>query len=56
MRSIYNAATLDSKFPILAVENGCIITKSADVTAAYRVELPEIFTVSSDEYEAMHDA
>ena len=32
-------ATLESKFPLLAVENGCIISKDADITVAYRVEL-----------------
>jgi conjugation system TraG family ATPase len=48
------AATLESKFPLLAVEDGCIISKDADVTVAFRVELPELFTVTSGEYEAIH--
>ena len=30
------AATLESKFPLLAVENGCIVSKEADVTVAFR--------------------
>ncbi len=38
-------ATLESKFPLLAVENGCIISKDADITVAYRVELPELFSL-----------
>jgi conjugation system TraG family ATPase len=50
------ATTLESKFPLLAVENGCIISKDADVTVAFRVELPELFTVTSSEYEAIHSA
>jgi conjugation system TraG family ATPase len=50
------AATLESKFPLLAVENGCIVSKDADVTVAFRVELPELFTVTSSEYEAIHSA
>ena len=50
------AATLESKFPLLAVENGCIISKDADITVAFRVELPELFTVTSAEYEAIHSA
>jgi conjugation system TraG family ATPase len=50
------AATLESKFPILAVENGCIISKDADITVGFRVELPELFTVTSSEYEAIHSA
>ena len=50
------AATLENKFPLMAVENGCIISKDADVTVAFRVELPELFTVTSSEYEAIHSA
>jgi conjugation system TraG family ATPase len=56
MRNTLKAATLESKFPLLAVEYDCILSKDADITAAYRVELPELFTVTSGEYEAMHSA
>ena len=48
------AATLESRFPLMAVEHGCIISKDADITVAYRVELPEVFTLTRAEYEAMH--
>ncbi len=54
MKNVMKTATLESKFPLLAVENGCIISKDADITVAYRVELPELFTVTSAEYEAIH--
>ncbi|KAA4666789.1 DUF3875 domain-containing protein, partial [Bacteroides ovatus] len=40
MRNVMQAATLESKFPILAVEHDCIISKDADITVAYKVELP----------------
>ena len=56
MRNVMKAATLESKFPLLAVENGCIISKDADITVCYRVELPELFTVTQAEYEAIHSA
>ena len=56
MRNVMKAATLESKFPLLAVENGYIISKDADITVAFRVELPELFTVTSSEYEAIHSA
>jgi len=56
MRNIYKAATLESKFPILSVEYDCIISKDADITVAYQVELPELFTVASEEYGAIHSA
>jgi conjugation system TraG family ATPase len=54
MRNVLKAATLESKFPLLSVEHDCILSKDADITVAYRVELPELFTVTSPEYEAIH--
>ena len=56
MRNIMKASTLESKFPLMSVENGCIVSKDADITVAYEVTLPEIYTVTSAEYEAMHGA
>lgn len=56
MRNVLKAATLESKFPLLAVEHGCIVSKDADLTVAYRVDLPELFTVTSAEYKAIHSA
>ena len=46
MRNVMKATTLESKFPLLAVENGCIVSKEADVTVAFKVELPELFSVN----------
>lgn len=54
MRNVLKAATLENKFPLLSVEHDCIISKDADITIAYKVELPELFTITSPEYEAMH--
>ncbi len=54
MRNISKMTTLENKFPLLAIEGNCIISKDADVTAVYRVELPELFTVTASEYEAIH--
>ena len=54
MRNVMKAATLESRFPLMAVEHGYIISKDADITVAYRVELPEVFTLTRAEYEALH--
>ena len=54
MRNTLKATTLESKFPLLAVEHDCILSKDADLTIGYRVNLPELFTVTSPEYEAIH--
>lgn len=56
MRNTLKAVTLESKFPLLSVEQDCIISKDADITVAFKVELPELFTVTSVEYEAIHSA
>lgn len=54
MRNILKTATLESKFPILSVEEGYILSKDADVTIGFKVFLPELFTVTSSDYESMH--
>ena len=54
MKKVMNATTLESRFPLLAVEHGCIISKDADITAAFEVELPEVYTVTAEEYEGIH--
>ena len=56
MRNILKATTLENKFPLLTVEHDCIISKDADITVAFKVELPELFTVTSTEYETMHSS
>ena len=56
MRNVLKAETLERRFPLLSVENGCIVSKDADLTVAFEVELPELYTVTADEYEAMHSS
>src|SRR6218665_2521216 len=47
---------LEDIFPIMGVEHDCVLSKQGDVTAGYRVQLPELFTLSDGEYEAFHQA
>lgn len=56
MRNVLKAETLERKFPLLSVENGCIVSKDADLTVAFEVYLPELYTVTSVEYEAIHSS
>ena len=49
MRSVLKACDLEDRFPILAVENNCIVSKDADITVAFEVELPELYTVTAAE-------
>ena len=41
-------------FPIYKVEHDCILSNQGDVTLAFEATLPEIFTLSDQEYEAFH--
>ncbi len=45
---------LEEVFPIMDVEHDCIVSKQGDVTVAYKLTLPEIFTLSADQYTAFH--
>ncbi|KWW26336.1 MAG: conjugation system ATPase, TraG family, partial [bacterium P3] len=54
MRNKLKATTIENKLPLLAVENGCIVSKDADLTVAFEVTLPELYTVTSQEYETIH--
>ncbi|MDI5950247.1 TraG family conjugative transposon ATPase [Flavobacterium yafengii] len=42
--------------PIMDVEHDCILSKQGDVTVVFKAELPEIFTLSDQEYETFHQA
>lgn len=42
--------------PLYGVEHEMILSKRGDLTIAYALKLPEIFTLSSAEYELMHQA
>lgn len=47
---------LKEVFPIMDVEHNCILSNKGDMTVVFRAELPEIFTLSNDEYETFHHA
>ncbi len=38
------------------MEHDCILSKQGDVTIVYEVQLPELFTLSDQEYEALHQS
>lgn len=47
---------MDDLLPIMDVEHDCIISKQGDITIVFKAELPEIFTLSDQEYEAFHQS
>jgi conjugation system TraG family ATPase len=56
MRNTAKTTTLESRLPLMAVENNCILSKDADITACFEVHLPELFTAASAEYDTIHAA
>jgi len=49
-----NSKDLAAMLPIYKIENGHILSKQGDVTVAYRLQLPEVFSLSNDDFEALH--
>lgn len=47
---------LENILPIMDVEHDCILSKQGDITVVFKADLPEIFTLSDQEYEAFHQA
>lgn len=47
---------LNEILPVYAIENNAILSKMGDITVCFEVKLPELFTMSNDEYEAFHHA
>jgi len=47
---------MEAILPIMDIEHDCILSKQGDITVVFKVELPEIFTLSDQEYEAFHQA
>ncbi|MFV8324938.1 TraG family conjugative transposon ATPase [Flavobacterium sp. ZS1P14] len=47
---------MDAILPIMDVQHDCILSKQGDITVVFQAELPEIFTLADQEYEAFHQS
>jgi len=47
---------MDAILPIMDVQHDCILSKQGNITVVFQVELPELFTLSDQEYEAFHQS
>lgn len=43
-------------FPVYKVEHDCMLSAQGDLTIGYQVSLPEIFTLSNEEYVSFHES
>jgi conjugation system TraG family ATPase len=42
--------------PVMGVEHNCILSKQGDITIVFEALLPEIFTLSENDFESFHNA
>lgn len=47
---------LSDILPIMGIENDCILSNQGDITIVYKVALPEVFTLSDEDFEGIHQA
>ncbi len=45
---------IEKIMPIYKVENDVLVSTTGDITIGFEIELPEIFSLSNSEYEALH--
>lgn len=48
------AKSLERILPLAKIEHDAILSKQGDITVAFRLELPEVFTLSNEDYESLH--
>lgn len=51
-----SSADIEKVLPIWKLEHNCVISKNGDITLCFELSLPEIFTLSIEDYEALHNA
>ena len=47
---------LQDILPIMGIEHDCIVSKQGDMTIVFKATLPEVFTLSDEEYETLHQS
>lgn len=47
---------IEKLMPVWKIEKDCLLSNNGDVTIAFELTLPEIFTLSNKEYEALHNS
>ena len=45
---------LEESLPLLCWENGCLVSKSGDITVAYELQLPPVFSLGTDDFDRLH--
>lgn len=48
------SANIESKLPLLCWENDALISKYADITVLFELQMPQLFTLGVSDFEALH--
>ncbi|MBP5259680.1 MAG: TraG family conjugative transposon ATPase [Paludibacteraceae bacterium] len=48
------SACLEELLPLLCWENGCLVSKSGDITVGYELQLPPVFSLGADDFDRLH--
>lgn len=51
---LIKADKIEDKLPLLAYEEGLLISKRGDITALFEVELNEVFSLGSNDFDELH--
>lgn len=51
-----NSRDIETVLPLWKIEQDCILSRNGDITLAFEVMLPEVFSLSNEEYGALHNA
>lgn len=54
MRQSKKVDNLDKHFPLLKVKGNALVSTDGDITLAYKVQLPELFTITKEKYDIIH--
>lgn len=51
---VRKSKNIEDCLPLLCWEDGCIVSKAADVTVPFELEMPQVFSLGKDEFDALH--
>jgi conjugation system TraG family ATPase len=54
MKNVLPISTVERFLPILKIENDVLISKNGDIGYAFALDMPELFTLTPEEYSVIH--
>ncbi len=54
MKNQKKKSNIETMFPLLRVDRNLIVSKQGDLTACFELDMPEIFSLSKEQYQELH--